>query len=736
MNSKIVLNVLDNIWNWILGIVIELWWHMKSSIVWTSKMVSKNTPNLWTKNRYQSYEYSASQADKLSLTINVLLALHTSAYDKMKQSKAFTPIFVSIILPLFLLNSTLYLNAYLAKERIFWNFSLFWIGTIMSYTAFFAFQSFWLYGNVVIVSAMMLFYFIVTIRRQLMHYVYNFGTSGRNLYDPAIGTGNSLVIRSSSLQYSTSDVEIKPQLWWDLKFRILKYKVDFAKHEVVVDPSSFAMAFEENNYDIIVAGNFISIFTEKNYRINTVTRVENKVIIMYEEGDHTKKGDCYYNLERLNLLEKVNFEYKGCMNISNHVEEKGFRDSVYKFKFAMYFNQGWYKKELSEIKPSRNTCRPLEPLNYNERILEKNIFIKTLKESGNTSRLSTYLEQCINWYHNKPYKKVATLEYRKRWINHRNWILGSPIVEERSEDKIVIKITEVYEKKKVLKTVEQIIDFTHAPIYNPGETKEMIVDLIPNSYSTPPPVVGNVGGRDVYVPAPGYKLKDYKSKVTRLCTCGKVKDFVIEEHERRFCKETGITFFNNLVKKEEPYKTNVEVTKEEVHKVREAKSIIVKKQAADSIIKAIKVKDVFPNILSEKVKKFTIPKIRSERNILLNKERQKCKAARKEAIKYNGKIIDMKVSPYSRKKRSLKILRPGKEVVEKKIIIRKVDPSDLESLLNKKLELNGFPKCKVGVLTNLLKPIPELKKMFRVSRKQIKFLRSIVSYEHSKEYLN
>lgn len=680
-----------------------------------------------------SLAFSESWPDKLSLVINVLLAFHTAAYEKMKKKKLFTAILLAVIFPLFVLNSFLYLHLYLARKRVFWNFTFFWVGTLISYLAFYSFQEFWVTGNTVLICSLMGLYVIICLRRAMMHYLYNFNSIMRH-YELSNEAGCKLItIRGRKFLPLRFTIADKQHLWWNLKFRSLNYQVRELENLVMIGMDNFECFFKEDKYDSEIVGNLLTLFTDKNYEILSVAKYGNEVVVKYKEGNMNTKGHCYNAIKSSNIFKRVYFEYHGCMSLDNHVSNEK-TCGVKKFLFVIYFNQGWYKKLLSEIRPSSNTCEPLEPLGYEDRIKKKNEFIESLQKSGNTIRLSNYLEQCINWYHNRQFKKVATVEYRYRWSQHREWIIGSPIIEEKVEDKIIIERVAVFENQEKIEKLKKTVTFEHVPVLNPGESPELQVNLIPNSYSTPAPVHGRKHNRDVLVPAPGYKLKDYKANVVRLCTCGEVENFPIVEHERRYSKEAGLVNIGNLVKKVDSSEVDYDHVKKVRVKVKEYAKIKVKK-SNDKQERRVKIKDVFPNILSEKSVKKVIPVTRTQRNIFVEKERQAHKAVKKEVMRHNKNLIKIDKERYSKKKRFHKHLRPGLEIRGKEIIIKKVDTEDIQDLFNKILSSNKFPKCNVSILENLHKNHNELKKIYRISKKEIFFIKSTVAYEYT-EILN
>lgn len=673
------------------------------------------------------FEMSVSKADKLSLVISLMLSVHTALYNKLSEST--TTVIFSVLIYLFFINTLWYLKLYLNNNAVFWNVTFLWLGNVSAYTVFFIVEQYHKKASFIVITILLFIYSCVAVYRKFMMHIYNYLTECMEQYDQLnFHCDEEIAIISDSLFMKERNCSGKAFNWWSNRFSQLKYSIDLEGKIMYLKHDNFNNEFNENCYNKNILGHIISCFTDKTYIIKSVTKKRGRVTVKYMSVDDEIKGECFKNLISFNPLKQVSVKVEGPMSLENHVYDEHNEDVDQKYALLLRFsNYGWFKKDLSYIIPSKNTCKPLPPLNYEDRLDRKNEFINTLPKTGNTKRLSSYMEECIKWYHNKKFKKTATLEYRKRWENHIQWILGSPILVEKDNCDVVINISHVMKIVEIETEVDVLKTIIHEPV---GKDNEIDVELVPNSTYVPPPIQlpkNHINKK--YSPAEGFSMKNYRTKIVRDCICGeKNEEFTINSNFRNQAKMFGKVQRLNLDIKTD----KVMEKRKEITKTREVDHVDVEisfKSPNMYEVLEVEIEDVMPHCLSSKSVAIEQPKYRKEINRMKNDEKIKNKKAKKTVKRNNEKvlpILNSNKTAYNRK--NLKpCSRPGNVTVKKPYQIIERPSTTFEEWFNRLNKNNGFPKCDVKIINKMFElPSTEVRKIFRIGRKHIKFLNSSI----------
>jgi len=165
----------------------------------------------------------------------------------------------------------------------------------------------------------------------------------------------------------------------------------------------------------------------------------------------------YLALKGFNLFKPLHYTMYGPEHPLNHVSTQPFPGSkkTYPILLMLHLRNKFYKN-LDTIICSANHETGLPPLNYKERLEALNKFIEKRPPSNNRDRLKFYLTNCVNWYHGKKYTKSATVEYKKRWQFHVEWILGSAIKDSQITFFKRNDVERVYEDKAENRSMETI----------------------------------------------------------------------------------------------------------------------------------------------------------------------------------------------------------------------------------------------------------------------------------------
>lgn len=700
------------------------------SFILFHKMFSNHFSSLRSINHIDVNSLNLDVANNLSFLVSLILSVHTALYPFI-ESGAFTRALLSMICPMFSLNSIIFFILYMQQEKVFKSFSLFYLGNIMSYSIFFIPNNFFLKINYILISFLLVNYLTFLFYRFYMQYMHNFTDTYHNYHwDTAVLPFEKISVSHNSNSFECRTLSKKSCCWWDVNFGSMKYSswsYNGGKF-FCLNLSDFNKYFNQR-YSLITVGQIIATHTDNMFRIEQVRLVDNKVEIYYTDlGTNLKKGDCYTNLENYWCFEKVLITVGGPMNSNNHIYGKGqdinaneYNSIVRNYKRAFFFkmsNYGWYKKEKIII-PSKNNCRPLPPLSFEERTNEKNKFIESLNKSNNTIRLSKYLQECINWYHGHKFKKTATLEYRIRWQEHKKWLLGSPIVKEYLHYDLSVEKYNVVEYIQEKSTSEEIKHLDHRP-------KKNIETIVYPASRRIPPVIYEDGKNK---PASGYKMKDYRVKVKCECNCGETEEFKIRPE------------YSNIVKTNNYLEDfNYAISWSEVKNIKKEKICTSKKKIMEVSKKTFKNSNRFecleievpaiePYCLSHETIYEEVPKTKKQRNIYLDKKRIEKKKIKKifkkDMEKIGNKLDFLKKNKYSKIEKDHSGDKPGSKVIQRKFIFSHKDDLNIKEWFDKINKDNNYPKANPIILNDIgeLNSI-QIRKKYKISRKHVLFLMS------------
>lgn len=277
-------------------------------------------------------------------------------------------------------------------------------------------------------------------------------------------------------------------------------------YSITMDPS--ARVFE---YMILELFKFNIRATKVEHDVDTAT-------CFYYDAMGSNIGGCFEKLELkwYEIFAQFHHYVGGQDFHNNHIQRSPFPGSstIYGFQIFDYYKYKYYK-DLNKIVSSANNEKPLPALNFHDRMAELDKFINKMPDTGNTKRLKIYLTTCVKWYHGFKISKLSpTKEYRVRWKNHVEWILGSPILLAAP----VVKKNILIEKKKVITeeitVTDKTVTFLHAP------EKYMMLNIKDEKLI-----------KQEHFPEINGKKKKSKLKLVNDCQCGSKCEFEFKNGE-------------------------------------------------------------------------------------------------------------------------------------------------------------------------------------------------------------